>query len=43
MIRRLWALLLLAIAVGTQPASADTASKTLDWPRTVAAARGQTV
>ena len=42
MIRRL-ALLLLAIAIGTQPVLADTASKTQDWPRMVAAARGQTV
>jgi putative thiamine transport system substrate-binding protein len=43
MIRRLWALLLLATAIGAQPVLADTASKTQDWARTVAAARGQTV
>jgi putative thiamine transport system substrate-binding protein len=42
MIRRL-ALLLLATAIGIQPVLADTASKTQDWPRMVAAARGQTV
>jgi len=43
MLRRLLALLLLAIATGTHPLLADTASIALDWPRTMAAARGQTV
>ncbi len=43
MIPRLWALLLLATAIGTQPVAADTVSQTPDWEQTVAAARGQTV
>ena len=43
MVRRLLALLFFAIAVGPRTASADTAKLTLDWPQTVAAARGQTV
>jgi putative thiamine transport system substrate-binding protein len=40
MLRRISALLLLVIATASRPALADTA---LDWPQTVAAARGQTV
>ncbi|MGH6961714.1 MAG: ABC transporter substrate-binding protein [Dongiaceae bacterium] len=40
MLRRILALLLLAIATTAHPALADTA---LDWQQTVAAARGQTV
>src|SRR5438552_19108103 len=40
MLRRRLVVLLFAIATGALPALADTA---LDWPRTLAAARGQTV
>src|SRR5262245_21692707 len=43
MIRRILALSFLAIAVTTQSASADTAAIAIDWPHTVAVARGQTV
>ncbi len=43
MLRRKLALLLLMVATATQPVLADSASMPLDWPRTVAVARGQTV
>ena len=43
MLRRELALLLLVVATATEPVLADTASMALDWPKTVAAARGQTV
>ena len=41
--RRISALLLLAASTIARPVSADTATTPLDWPQTVAAARGQTV
>jgi putative thiamine transport system substrate-binding protein len=43
MLRHLFALLFLAIAIGPRQASADTTRVPLDWTQTVAAARGQTV